>query len=199
MCVWLTTTQPLDEGNDILGRCVANAVRSPILYMVSLLLAGQVLGEVAGPYVNAVNEQFNRMLQELAMRPDVQKYGQWAAIAAGVVVAGSVLYDWCSNEAGEAFTAIGPKKSTSIDEVRVGGSSLGSDRVTTVVRPVTNTPGRDETGENAGDTSFRSSPRCRDAVVANTSPRAEASCGSVSPFDDSTGGRRDISRVTNPY
>ena len=85
------------------------------------------------------------------MRPDVQQYGQWAAIAAGVVVAGSVLYDWCSNEAGEAFTAIGPKKSTSIDEVRVGGSSLGGDRVTTVVPPVTNTPGRDETGEDAGE------------------------------------------------
>ena len=187
----VTTKATVDEGNDILGRCVANAVRSPILYMVPLLLAGQVLGEVAGPYVNAVNEQFNRlsaeiqdeirrktpnfgygrrgheneqvaelrakaeaanrMLQELAMRPDVQQYGQWAAIAAGVVVAGSVLYDWCSNEAGEAFTAIGPKKSTSIDEVRVGGSSLGGDRVTTVVPPVTNTPGRDETAEDAGE------------------------------------------------
>lgn len=187
----VTTTQSVGEGRDILGRCVANAVRSPILYMVPLLLAGQVLGEVAGPYVNAVNEQFNRlsaeiqdeirrktpnfgygrrgqeneqvaelrakaeaanrMLQELAMRPDVQQYGQWAAIAAGVVVAGSVLYDWCSNEAGEAFTAIGPKKSTTIDEVRVGGSSLGGDRVTTVVPPVTNTPGRDETGEYAGE------------------------------------------------
>ena len=187
----VTTKATVDEGTDILGRCVANAVRSPILYMVPLLLAGQVLGEVAAPYVNAVNEQFNqisaeiqdeirrktpnfgygrrgqeneqvaelrakaeaanRMLQELAMRPDVQQYGQWAAIAAGVVVAGSVLYDWCSNEAGEAFTAIGPKKSTSIDEVRVGGSSLGGDRVTTVVPPVTNTPGRDETAEDAGE------------------------------------------------
>lgn len=187
----VTTKATVDEGTDILGRCIANAVRSPILYMVPLLLAGQVLGEVAAPYVKAVNDQFNqisaeiqdeirrktpnfghgrrgheneqvaelrakaeaanRMLQELAMRPDVQKYGQWAAIAAGVVVAGSVLYDWCSNEAGEAFTAIGPKKSTSIDEVRVGGSSLGGDRVTTVVPPVTNTPGRDETGEDAGE------------------------------------------------
>ncbi|MHA5281919.1 DUF6923 family protein [Corynebacterium sp. CQ3829_602738] len=187
----VTTKATVDEGTDILGRCVANAVRSPILYMVPLLLAGQVLGEVAAPYVNAVNEQFNqisaeiqdeirrktpnfgygrrgqeneqvaelrakaeaanRMLQELAMRPDVQQYGQWAAIAAGVVVAGSVLYDWCSNEAGEAFTAIGPKKSTSVDEVRVGGSSLGGDRVTTVVPPVTNTPGRDETAEDAGE------------------------------------------------
>ena len=187
----VTTKATVDEGTDILGRCVANAMRSPILYMVPLLLAGQVLGEVAAPYVNAVNEQFNqisaeiqdeirrktpnfgygrrgqeneqvaelrakaeaanRMLQELAMRPDVQQYGQWAAIAAGVVVAGSVLYDWCSNEAGEAFTAIGPKKSTSVDEVRVGGSSLGGDRVTTVVPPVTNTPGRDETAEDAGE------------------------------------------------
>jgi len=190
----VTTTQPLDEGNDILGRCVANAVRSPILYMVPLLLAGQVLGEVAGPYVNAVNEQFNRlsaeiqdeirrktpnfgygrrgqeneqvaelrakaeaanrMLQELAMRPDVQQYGQWAAIAAGVVVAGSVLYDWCSNEAGEAFTAIGPKKSTTIDDVRVGGSSLRGrgDEAETVVAPVTDTNGTqaDEATGEAG-------------------------------------------------
>lgn len=186
----VTPTGTPDEGS-VLGRCVANAVRSPILYMVPLLLAGQVLGEVAAPYVKAVNDQFNqisaeiqdeirrktpdfghgrrgheneqvaelrakaeaanRMLQELAMRPEVQEYGQWAAIAAGVVVAGSVLYDWCTNEAGEAFTAIGPNKSSSIDDVRVGGSSLGGDRVTTVVPPVTNTPGRDETGEDAGE------------------------------------------------
>ena len=179
-----TSTLPVDEGKDILGRCVANAVRSPILYMVPLLLAGQVLGEVAAPYVKAVNDQFdrisaeiqdeirrktpnfgygrrgqeneqvaelrakaeaaNRMLQELAMRPDVQQYGQWAAIAAGVVVAGSVLYDWCSNEPGEAFTAIGPKKTATVDDVRVGSSSLGGDRVTTIVPPVTQTSGRDE-------------------------------------------------------
>ena len=33
----------------------------------------------------------------------------------------------------------------------MGGSSLGGDRVTTVVPPVTNTPGRDETGEDAGE------------------------------------------------
>ncbi|MGV0373147.1 DUF6923 family protein [Corynebacterium pilbarense] len=185
----VTTKASVDEGNDILGRCIANAVRSPILYMVPLLLAGQVLGEVAGPYVNAVNEQFNRisaeiqdeirrktpnfgygrrgheneqvaelrakaeaanrMLQELAMRPEVQKYGQWAAIAAGVVVAGSVLYDWCTNEAGEAFTAIGPNKSSSIDDARAGGSSLRGrgDEAETVVAPVTDTNGDEATGE----------------------------------------------------
>ena len=188
----VTTKASVDEGNDILGRCIANAVRSPILYMVPLLLAGQVLGEVAGPYVNAVNEQFNRisaeiqdeirrktpnfgygrrgheneqvaelrakaeaanrMLQELAMRPEVQKYGQWAAIAAGVVVAGSVLYDWCTNEAGEALTAIGPNKSSSIDDARVGGSSLRGrgDEAETVVAPVTDTNG-DEADEATGE------------------------------------------------
>ena len=86
------------------------------------------------------------------MRPDVQQYGQWAAIAAGVVVAGSVLYDWCSNEAGEAFTAIGPKKSTTIDDVRVGGSSLRGrdDSVETIVAPVTDTDGT-QTDEAAGE------------------------------------------------
>ncbi|MBF4547280.1 hypothetical protein IRY31_04195 [Corynebacterium afermentans subsp. lipophilum] len=184
----VTPTGTPDEGS-VLGRCVANAVRSPILYMVPLLLAGQVLGEVAAPYVKAVNDQFNqisaeiqdeirrktpnfghgrrgheneqvaelrakaeaanRMLQELAMRPEVQEYGQWAAIAAGVVVAGSVLYDWCTNEAGEAFTAIGPNKSSSIDDVRVGGSSLRGrgDEAETIVAPVTDTNADEATGE----------------------------------------------------
>ena len=86
------------------------------------------------------------------MRPEVQKYGQWAAIAAGVVVAGSVLYDWCTNEAGEAFTAIGPKKSSSIDDARVGGSSLRGrgDEAETVVAPVTDTNG-DEADEATGE------------------------------------------------
>ena len=114
----------------MLGKCVANAVRSPILYMVPLLAIGNMFGEVATPYVKAINDQFNeisaeiqdeirrktpsydfgihgghdneqaaelratvdaanRMLQELASRPDVQEYGKWAAIAMGVVVAGS--------------------------------------------------------------------------------------------------------------
>ncbi|WJY96493.1 Ubp3 associated protein Bre5 [Corynebacterium fournieri] len=181
-----TSTLQVDEGKDVLGRCIANAVRSPILYMVPLLLAGQVLGEVAAPYVKAVNDQFNkisseiqdeirrktpnfgygrrgeeneqvaelrakaeaanRMLQELAMRPDVQQYGQWAAIAAGVVVAGSVLYDWCSNEPGEAFTAIGSNGSSSKGDVEVDGSSLRGrdDSVETIVAPVTDTDGSAE-------------------------------------------------------
>ena len=185
--VTTTTSEPLvDEGNDILGRCISNAVRSPILYMVPLLLASQVLGEAAAPYVKAVNDQFNkisaeiqdeirrktpnfgygrrgeeneqvaelrakaeaanRMLQELAMRPDVQQYGQWAAIAAGVVVAGSVLYDWCSNEEGEAFTAVGPNGSSSKSDVEVGGSSLRErdESVETIVAPVTDTEGSAE-------------------------------------------------------
>ena len=187
----LTTSKlQVDEGNDVLGRCVANAVRSPILYRVPLLLAGQVLGEVAAPYVKAVNDQFdrisaeiqdeirrktpnfgygrrgqeneqaaelrakaeaaNRMLQELAMRPDVQQYGQWAAIAAGVVVAGSVLYDWCSNEPGEAFTAIGANGSSSKSDVEVGGSSLRGrdDSVETIVAPVTYTGDAAEAGSS---------------------------------------------------
>lgn len=125
-----TTTTQLPPKDDVLGKCVANAVRSPILYMVPLLAIGNMFGEVATPYVKAINDQFNeisaeiqdeirrktpsydfgihgghdneqaaelratvdaanRMLQELASRPDVQEYGKWAAIAMGVVVAGS--------------------------------------------------------------------------------------------------------------
>ena len=193
-----TLTTTVTPRENVLERCVANAVRSPILYMVPLLLAGQVLGDLAAPYVKQVNDQFNRMsaeiqdeirrntpdwgfgrrghdneqaaelrarvdaanrmLQELVSQPDVQKYGQWAAIAAGVVVAGSVLYDWCTNEAGEAFTAIGPK-STEITDVQVGSSSLSSrnegEQLETIepsVPPVTVTPGSEESsaGSSAG-------------------------------------------------
>lgn len=210
-----TTTTQLPPKDDVLGKCVANAVRSPILYMVPLLAIGNMFGEVAAPYVKAINDQFNeisaeiqdeirrrtpsydfgihgghdneqaaelrakvdaanRMLQELASRPDVQEYGKWAAIAMGVVVAGSVLYDWCTNEEGEALTAIGPKKTTTIDGIRINGSSITGRRggaqaqesasasasaaasgtvttsVTTTVPPVTVTPGRGEFGSSAG-------------------------------------------------
>ena len=164
----------------VINKCVANAVRSPLLYMVPLALAGQVLGDAAAPYVAQINDRFNqisneiqeeirrntpdlgfgrrgheneqvaqlrarldeanRQLGQLMNRPEVREYGKWAAVALGVVVAGSVLYDWCTNEEGEAFTAIGPKKTTTIDDVRVGGSSLlGRGGVATSVAPVTQT------------------------------------------------------------
>ena len=165
----------------VINKCVANAVRSPLLYMVPLALAGQVLGDAAAPYVAQINDRFNqisneiqeeirrntpdlgfgrrgheneevaklrarvdeanRQLGQLMNRPEVREYGKWAAVALGVVVAGSVLYDWCTNEEGEAFTAIGPKKTTTIDDVRVGGSSLlGRGGASTSVAPVTQTP-----------------------------------------------------------
>ena len=165
----------------VINKCVANAVRSPLLYMVPLALAGQLLGDAAAPYVAQINDRFNqisneiqeeirrntpdlgfgrrgheneqvaqlrarldeanRQLGQLMNRPEVREYGKWAAVALGVVVAGSVLYDWCTNEEGEAFTAIGPKKTTTIDDVRVGGSSLlGRGGATTSVAPVTQTP-----------------------------------------------------------
>ena len=176
-----TTTLTTEPGGNTVNKCVANAVRSPILYMVPLLLAGQVLGDAAAPYIAQFNDQFNkinaeiqeeirrntpdlgfgrrgheneqvaqlrarldeanRQLGQLANMPEVREYGKWAAVALGVVVAGSVLYDWCTNEEGEAFTAIGPKKTTTIDDVRVGGSSLlGRGDAATSVAPVTQTP-----------------------------------------------------------
>ena len=120
--------------------------------------------------LRAKAEAANRMLQELAMRPDVQQYGQWAAIAAGVVVAGSVLYDWCTNEAGEAFTAIGPNKSSSIDDVRVGGSSLRGrdDSVETIVAPVTDTDGT-QADEAAGEAEAGSAEGSSDGSSAGSS------------------------------
>ena len=50
-----------------------------------------------------------------------------------------------TNEAGEAFTAIGPKKTTTVDGARDDGSSLrGGRSVNTVVAPVTSTGGSSE-------------------------------------------------------
>jgi len=162
------TSIPDVEGGTI-EKCFANAVRSPILYMVPLVLIGQVFGEIASPYVAAINEQFervsaeineqwrrktpdfgigrrgndneqagelqaridaaNRQIQGLLNDPEVRKYGEWAAIAAGLVVAGAVIYDWCTHEAGEAYTAIGGK----------GSSKPAAGTATVVVAPVTKT------------------------------------------------------------
>ena len=189
---------------NVVNKCVANAVRSPLLYMVPLLLAGQVLGDLAAPYVAQFNDRFNqisneiqeeirrntpdlgfgrrgqeneeaarlrarldeanRQLGQLVNTPEVRELGKWAAGALGVVGAGSVLYDWCTNEEGEAFTAIGPKKTTTIDDVRVGSSSLfsrndgeqadgGLETIEPSVPPVTVTPGSEDSsakGSSAG-------------------------------------------------
>ena len=43
--------------------------------------------------------------------PNVQRFGTVAAGIIGLIAAGGVLYDWCSNEEGEAFTAIGGSSS----------------------------------------------------------------------------------------
>lgn len=140
-------TPSVEEGNNLLDRCVANAVRSPFLYLVPVAILGAVGGEIARPYAAAVNEQVNkingelqdawrrntpdwgvdgnggrnddqfaelraqfdaanRQLQQMAADPDVQRFGTIAAGVIGLIAAGAVIYDWCSNEPGEAFTVV---------------------------------------------------------------------------------------------
>lgn len=140
-------TPSVEEGNNFLDRCVANAVRSPFLYLVPVAILGAVGGEIARPYAAAVNEQVNkingelqdawrrntpdwgvhgnggrnddqfaelraqfdaanRQLQQMAADPDVQRFGTIAAGVIGLIAAGAVIYDWCSNEPGEAFTVV---------------------------------------------------------------------------------------------
>ena len=124
----------------------ANAVASPILYLVPVALLAAVGGQVGAPYMDAIdqqiakinaeiqaqfsrntpdwgtgnrgndNDQFgelraqidaaNRQLQQLAADPNVRQVGTIAAAILGVAVLGGVLYDWCSNEKGEAFTSL---------------------------------------------------------------------------------------------
>ena len=150
-------TPPTDEpapdpekgsSTETLDRCVANAVRSPLLYLVPVALLGAFGGEIARPYMGAINEQINqinaqfqeamrrntpdwgqggrggrdndqfaelrgqidaanRRIAELGQDPNVQRFGTVAAGIIGLIAAGGVLYDWCSNEKGEAFTSIG--------------------------------------------------------------------------------------------
>ena len=47
----------------------------------------------------------NREFQKIANDPNVQRLGTAAAVILGLVALGGVLYDWCSNEPGEAKTA----------------------------------------------------------------------------------------------
>ena len=136
------------SSSETLDRCVANAVRSPLLYLVPVALLGAFGGEIARPYMGAINEQVNqinaqfqevmrrnspdwghggrggrdndqfaelrgqidaanRRIAELGQDPNVQRFGTVAAGIIGLIAAGGVLYDWCSNEKGEAFTSIG--------------------------------------------------------------------------------------------
>ena len=130
----------------VLDRCVANAVASPILYLVPVALLAAVGGQVGAPYMDAINQQVakinaeiqaqfsrntpdwgtgnrgndndqfgelraqidaaNRQLQQLAADPNVRQVGTIAAAILGVAALGGVLYDWCSNEKGEAFTSL---------------------------------------------------------------------------------------------
>ncbi|NJJ03585.1 SdrD B-like domain-containing protein [Corynebacterium coyleae] len=146
-------------------RCVANAVASPLLYLVPIAVLGAVGGELARPYMGAINEQLakvnadiqaamrrdtpdrghggagrdndqfaeiraqldaaNRQIQAIGNDPDIQRFGTIALGVLGLIAAGGVLYDWCSNEKGEAFTSI------------KGGSS---EPMPITTAPVTTTP-----------------------------------------------------------
>ncbi|WP_269508975.1 SdrD B-like domain-containing protein [Corynebacterium faecium] len=149
-----TDTPDPEQGSSTekLDRCVANAVRSPLLYLVPVALLGAFGGEIARPYMGAINEQVNqinaqfqeamrrntpdwgqggrggrdndqfaelrgqidaanRRIAELGQDPNVQRFGTVAAGIIGLIAAGGVLYDWCSNEEGEAFTAVGGSSS----------------------------------------------------------------------------------------
>ena len=140
------------SSTETLDRCVANAVRSPLLYLVPVALLGAFGGEIARPYMGVINEQINqinaqfqeamrrnspdwgqggrggrdddqfaelrgqidaanRRIAELGQDPNVQRFGTVAAGVIGLIAAGGVLYDWCSNEKGEAFTAVGGSSS----------------------------------------------------------------------------------------
>ena len=77
-----TTPKPwspgLGEGGEFLDRCVANAVRSPFLYLVPVALLGAFGGELARPYMGAINEQVNKINAEFqaAIRRNSPEWGE---------------------------------------------------------------------------------------------------------------------------
>lgn len=161
-----STEKQKSDAAAAVDRCMANAVRSPLLYMVPLSILAYEAGPLVQPVINQViapyqaqlnqinadlNARFNQMArntvgedpfgagklnddinrrlmqnqdyarlvgqvneanahaQLLAQQyqPQLKLAGQAFGTVLAVVAAGAVIYDWCSNEPGQAWTAIG--------------------------------------------------------------------------------------------
>ncbi|MCP1388157.1 G5 domain-containing protein [Corynebacterium sp. TA-R-1] len=160
---------PTPDAATVVERCVQNAVKSPLLYLIPLGLLGYGLNEVAGPVIqqavapyqdalNRINGELNARANEIARQyapedpfgvgrageelnrrlwenqdfarianqvndinaqaarlaaqyqPQLEMAGKAAGAILAVTAAGAVLYDWCSNDAGQAWTAVGTDK-----------------------------------------------------------------------------------------
>lgn len=141
-----TITESEGSSADVLERCWANAVGSPLLYLTPIALLGALGGKLAEPYLGAVNQQLaqfnaqiqdainrntpdwgirgrdgnrndpfasfraqinaaNREMARIANDPQTRQLGAIAAGLIGLIAAGAVVYDWCSNEVGDAVTS----------------------------------------------------------------------------------------------
>ena len=58
--------------------------------------------------VNSINAQAQRLGQQLS--PQLQQLGEIAGVLIAITATGAVIYDWCSNEPGQAWTAVGTNK-----------------------------------------------------------------------------------------
>lgn len=61
--------------------------------------------------VNAANAQ----IQSIAAQPEVQQLGKIAGAIAAVAAVGAVLYDWCTTDAGKAWTSVDFEGGSSVD------------------------------------------------------------------------------------
>lgn len=97
-----------DKARGDVGRCWENAKRSPFFYLLPVGLLGVVAAPFAQPYIDgalaqlaATNPQAHRALTD----PNTQMAAGAVTAVAALGIAGGLLYDWCSNEPGEAVTA----------------------------------------------------------------------------------------------
>lgn len=114
----------------ILGMAVGELAR-PYMGMINEQL-NQVNAEIAGMFnrntpdfglgrkgvdrddpfaeIRAQLDAANREMQKLLADPNIQRLGSIAAAIIGLTAAGAVIYDWCTNEPGEAKTASSVRK-----------------------------------------------------------------------------------------
>ena len=108
--------EPSHGVGDVINRCAANAVESPLLYLFPVVV-GAIFGlPVLLPAISeqlekqggndALRAQLNE-LQHTLNDPDVQRIGGASFAVLYLAAAIGITYDWCANDYGHAKTSFG--------------------------------------------------------------------------------------------
>lgn len=108
--------EPSRSVGDVINRCAANAVESPLLYLFPVVV-GAIFGlPILLPEINRQlaetggNDALRAQLADLERTlsdPDVQRIGGAAFGVLYLAAAIAITYDWCANDYGQAKTSLG--------------------------------------------------------------------------------------------